>query len=415
TIVTLRRVAFLLGIIGMLALLLFRYPICQLTFGNTDHVDALALLSVIIFFTEVSGGQAALIQGLRHIGDLARLNILGALLGTLFSIPLVYFWGEPGIAPFLVVTAAAGTLTSWYYARRISIPQIKVPWKEITAESRGLLRLGLAFMASGLMSLGAMYFVRVVIVRQLGLDAAGLFQAASAIATLYVGFILSAMGADFYPRLTAVANDDAACNRMVNEQAEISLLLAVPGVLATLTFAPFVIRIFYAASFAPAIDILRWQVLGAFLRVASWPLGYILLAQGRGKIFLCTEFSYNAVQIGLVLVLLHYFGLPGTGMAFFGVNLFSLLLIFAVVRRLSGFSWSASNIRVAALTVPGVTTVFLAVYFLPGILSTAAGGAMTLALGCYCAYTLRSAVGPDKIQEIFQRWRYKIHLPGQRS
>ena len=48
------------------------------------------------------------------------------------------------------------------------------------------------------------------------------------------------MGADFYPRLTAVSKDNVACNRLVNEQARISLLLAGPGVIGTLTLAALV-------------------------------------------------------------------------------------------------------------------------------------------------------------------------------
>ncbi len=57
------------------------------------------------------------------------------------------------------------------------------------------------------------------------------------------------MGSDFYPRLTAAARDHAECNRLVNEQAQISLLLAGPDA-RNLTFAPLVISIFYAVTFA---------------------------------------------------------------------------------------------------------------------------------------------------------------------
>ena len=59
------------------------------------------------------------------------------------------------------------------------------------------------------------------------------------------------MGADFYPRLTAIANRNEDCNRLVNEQAEIGLLMAGPGILATLTLAPIVITVFYRGDFAP--------------------------------------------------------------------------------------------------------------------------------------------------------------------
>ena len=47
-----------------------------------------------------------LIQGLRRIADLAKIGVLGVLLGAIFSIVLVYFLGEPGVAPSLVVAAA---------------------------------------------------------------------------------------------------------------------------------------------------------------------------------------------------------------------------------------------------------------------------------------------------------------------
>ena len=39
------------------------------------------------------------------------------------------------------------------------------------------------------------------------------------------------------------ATDNRECNRLVNEQAEMSLLLAAPGILGTLTFTPLVIQL----------------------------------------------------------------------------------------------------------------------------------------------------------------------------
>ena len=111
-------------------------------------------------------------------------------------------------------------------------------------EAAALLKLGFAFMSSGLMTMGVAYAVRIFVLRKVGFEATGLYQSAWTLGGLYVGFILQAMGADFYPRLTASANDNTACNRMVNEQTRVGLLLAVPGVIATLTFAPVVMPCF---------------------------------------------------------------------------------------------------------------------------------------------------------------------------
>src|SRR5208337_3218913 len=102
------------------------------------------------------------------------------------------------------------------------------------------------------------------------------------LSTLYVGFVLNAMGADFYPRLTSLAADNMMVNRLVNEQTEMGLLIAVPGVLATLTLAPWVLKIFYSVQFVPAVEIVRWQIVGILLRVVSWPMGFVQLAKGKG-------------------------------------------------------------------------------------------------------------------------------------
>src|SRR5262249_27048051 len=144
-------------------------------------------------------------------------------------------------------------------------------------------------MLTGFMGMGVAYLVRIIVLRKIGEEAAGFYQSAWTLGGLYVGFIVQAMGADFFPRLTAVAKDNTACNRLVNEQAEVGLLLAGPGVLGTLTFAPVVISAFYSARFGPAVEILRWISLGMLLRVVSWPLGFILLAKGVRMAYFWSE------------------------------------------------------------------------------------------------------------------------------
>jgi PST family polysaccharide transporter len=216
------------------------------------------------------------------------------------------------------------------------------------------------------------------------------------------------MGTDFYPRLTGIANDNSACNRMVNEQAEVSLLLAGPGILATLTFAPLVIQVFYSARFAPALYILYWQILGILLRVASWPLGYILLAKGKGRVFFLTELFTNIVHICLVLILLHFFGLPGTGMAFCGVYIFYWILISVVSKKISGFSLSKANRRSVLVVTPSVVVVFLSVILLPQKWGMAVGALMTIGIGSYCLNALRIALGADRVRQLLSKLRARI-------
>lgn len=391
---TLRRVSLFLGVFGMLLLILLSSPICQLTFGNTEYASDIALLSLTLFFGAVSGGQSALIQGMRKIGDLAKLSVLGGLFGTIFSIPIIYVWGKKGIVPFLIAVSAMGILTSWWYARKVKVPHVQIGWVEIQTEVKPLLKLGSVIMTSALMTTGTMYLLRVLVVRQLSLEAVGLYQAAATLSSIYVGFILDSMGRDFYPRLSSIAEDNAACNQLVNEQAEVGFLLAVPGILATLTFAPIVIQIFYSAKFMAAFEVLRWQILGILLRVASWPMGFILLAKGKSKLFFWTEFLANAVHVGLIWAGIAYFGLNGTGMAFFGMYVFYWILIYGVAKRLTGLTWSAANVRIALMILPAVGIVFVAHIFLDDVYCMILGSTITIAVGLYSISRLVDIVSP---------------------
>ena len=112
TVAVLRRTSVILGILGAVLLVVFSGPVSTLTFGSNKHAAAIALLSLAVLFRLVSAGQGALIQGMRRISDLAQMGVLGALLGTIISIPLVYFMGEKGVVPSLVSVAAMGGIIS---------------------------------------------------------------------------------------------------------------------------------------------------------------------------------------------------------------------------------------------------------------------------------------------------------------
>jgi enterobacterial common antigen flippase len=393
TVTTLRRVALCSGATGALMLLVFSGPISRFTFGSSHQAGAVAWLALAAFFYDVSAGQGALLQGMRRISELAFMNVLGALYGAIFSVLVVYFWrDERGIALSLVCVSAASLLTSWWYARRVQVPRVPIRLGRLRTEISGLLQLGLIFMASSLLAMGAAYLVRLIVVREMGTEAAGFYQAAWALGGLYIGFILQSLGADFYPRLTAVAQDSRECNRLVNEQAEVGLLLAGPGILATLTLAPLIISLFYSAKFAPATEVLRWLCLGMFLRVLSWPLGFIIIARGERKIFFWSELLVNAGYAGFVWLGIRRFGLAGTGIAFFALYVVHLIAMCAIVRWLTGFAWSKTNLRLQLIFLPAIAVVFCGPYLFPGWAPVALGGAATVIFSLFSLRTMATLV-----------------------
>lgn len=397
TATVLRRTSVVLGVLGAVLLLAASETISRWTFGSERFAVPVALLSLAVLFKSISAGQEALIQGLRRIADLAKIAVVGGLFGTVLSLGLVFWFREKGIAPALVAVAATGLAVSWWFRRRIRIDPPAMTATQVWREASSLLKLGSAFMASAILTMGAAYLIRVIVRQNISLEAAGLYQSAWALGGQYVGFILQAMGSDFYPRLTAAAQDNAECNRLVNEQAEVGLLLAGPGVLATLTFAPLVIALFYTREFTAAVEPLRWICLGMLLRVIAWPMGFIVLAKGVQSIFFWTEVVAASVHVGLAWIAVRHVGLAGAGMAFFGLYVVHGCLIYLIVRRLSGFRWSPANRRIGLLFLSVIAAVFCGFFLLPFWVATALGSAAAAASGIYSVRALVTLVSWERI------------------
>lgn len=400
----LQRISIVLGIAGTLLLAALALPVARLTFGDHQHAVSVALLSLAIFFRLASAGQTAMIQGMREISMLARINLLTAFFATVVTIPLVYFFGFEGIAPSLVAIAAVGLALSWWYSRKMPQSSANLSAPQFRQELAALLKLGLVFMASGLLTLASAYAVRLIVLQHGGIVEAGLYQAAWALGSLYAGFILQAMGTDFYPRLTAIVSDHAACNRLVNEQARVSILLAGPGVLATLTFAPVVMRLFYSPEFYGAADLLRWICLGMLLRIIAWPMGFIVLAKNEQAVFFWTEVAATVVHVGLAWLLVSKVGLVGSAAAFFGLYLWHSMLIYFFARKLTGFRWSPDNLRIGLVFLVSSALIFSATLFLPFWQATALGSLAVLLSGLYSLRMLIGLVPPEMLPRPIRKW-----------
>ena len=317
--------------------------------GNASYSGAVGWLSIGVALSVAGASQAALIQGMRRIGDIARLNVYGSAISTVLGIGLLWRWGNAGLVAYILVVPLASFVLGHVYVSRLpkaGTESVTLP--ELTREWKMLLRLGIAMVGAGLVQQLAQLWIRIDVAKVLGAQSLGQYQAAWTISMQYVTFVLMAMGTDYYPRLTGVIHDHKAAGKLVNEQTEIAMLLSAPVFIAMMSLAPWVIHLLYAASFTPAIEILRWQVLGDVLKVASWPLGFLISGCGRWKDLFLTETAAWLLLTGLITGLTPILGLQITGIAYLVIYIFYLPLMYWLARRRIGFRWSRSVLVLSA-------------------------------------------------------------------
>ncbi len=404
---TLRRLSWATGFLGWLLTAALSYPLSFWAFGSGEHAWAIAILGGSLLLAFVSGGQSALLQGMRRISDLARVNVLSAIGSTMAAVSLYWWLGQKGIVPVLIVTAAVNLGYSWWFARKVSVASVALTLPETLIHAKRFIHLGVAFMWSALFGAVVALGIRSLIVRDLGLDSNGIYQAAWTISGMFGGFIISAMGTDFYPRLTAVVNDSPAATKLVNEQTEIGVLLALPGVQASLTFAPLLMHVFFSAKFVAGAELLPWFLVAVFLRMITYPMGYILTAKAAGGKFAMLTSLFHISNISLCAALIPVLHLKGVAIANAVLCVIYLFGMRRVAGPLVGFSWASETKKLMGISLLLVAANFAIALFVPMVPAIILGGLITVLSSVFSLRGLVTRLGTQhRVIQLIRRFPF---------
>ncbi|MEG2494523.1 MAG: oligosaccharide flippase family protein, partial [Mucinivorans sp.] len=334
------------GIFGAILLAILSPWISEFSFGNKNYTWWLVALGAMVFFTALGSANTAILQGTRQLRNMAKASIWGAAISLCTSIPLYYFFGINGIVPALIVGAAAIYIVNWYYARQVKIEKIDMTLTESFLQGKEMAKLGVVMMISSLIGALIIYLVNAFITNYGSLSDVGLYGAGNSITNQYIGVVFVAMGVEYFPRLSAVCNDRKQCDQMVNQQAEMVILIAAPLLMAMILTAPFLIRILLTAEFLPISQFIRIVAFGMLFKASSYAIGYLSVAKGDKKLFFWLEGIYgNAITLVLNVAGYYFGGLIGLAISFVLSYVLYLTLITVVTRIRYGFILRAEFIK----------------------------------------------------------------------
>lgn len=383
-----RRLVWITGLLGAVVTLALSPWLSQLTFGNREYTLAFVWLSVTLLLNQLAGGHMVMLQGMRKLKYLANANITGTLLGLVISVPIYYVWGIDGIVPTIILTSIASLIYAWYFGRKVKIEKAVVDRVTTIAEGKDMLKMGFMISLSGLITTAAAYLVRIYISNTGGVDDVGLYNAGFAIIGTYVGLVFAAMGIDYYPRLAGVAQDNNKARELINQQAEIAILILAPILTIFLVFINWVVILLYSAKFTPINGMIHWAALGMFFKAASWSIGFIFLAKGAARLFFWNELIANVYLLVFNVLGYKWGGLNGLGISFFAAYFVYFIQVFVITRVKYSFSFDKQFSKIMALQLLLGILCFLAVKLLPTTWAYAVGSFIVLVSSAYSLYEL---------------------------
>ncbi len=326
----LKKLLWLTGLLGAVVLLLISPLISQLLFDSKAYTFSIALVAVAVLFDQLANGGSSILQGLRKLKQLAKANLYGSFLSLLMVAPLYYFFAEKAIVPAIIISSLINFGLSWYFIKTNKIPKIKLTYAEHVSEGKEMFKLGLALSLTGILTAVTAYGLEIYINEMGGVDQVGLFTAGFMVLSTYGSLIFTAMGKDYYPRLSGIATDNTKVRSMVKQQAFIAILIITPIIVLFLAFAPFFIRLLFSAKFLGIEMMISWGIMGLLFKAVSFSLGYVIIAKGDTRIFMISNVAFSLFQLGINMTGYYIGGLTGLGISFLVYYIIHLIAIYLI-------------------------------------------------------------------------------------
>lgn len=362
----------LTALVGMLVCVAIGPFLSQTTFAWGDHSLHFMLLSPAVGMMAITGGETAILKGMRKLGSIAIIQVLAVVAALAISVPVYYVFGESGIVPVIVMMAFATMVLTLKQSLKL-IPLRLRGAKGMLGEGMEMVRLGVAFTLAAVIGTASEMLIRSYLNVTGDLDVLGLYNAGYMLTITYAGMVFSAMEADYYPRLSAVQHDIEATNETVNRQMKVSLLLISPMLAALIIALPLLVPMLFSGKFLPVVGMAQVAALAMYMKVLTLPVAYITLARGYSLSYLFLESCYFVVFVVLIIVGYQYWGLFGTGLAITLAHVFEYVLV-------NGYAYKKYGYRSSA-TVYGYAIVQVALGLLAYILTLVADGYLYWSIG----------------------------------
>jgi len=275
----------------------------------------------------------AVVNGKKEIGIYVAANITGSLASMLVTGLLAYYFGLYGVlvafainpAIVLASTAALVVRRPWFKPRFL--------WGKLEyAAARELSGFALMAVTSAMVVPATYMLIRDHLVTELGLAAAGYWQASWKISGIYLMMITSTLSLYYLPRLSEIRTAHELKAELF-KVARFVIPVAVACALTVYSLRDFIVITLFTKDFFPMRELFSWQLAGDVIKMTSWVFGYIITARGLVKYYIVSEIYSCMFFVLTAWYFVNYFGLVGVSVAYLVTNCSHLILMYALARR----------------------------------------------------------------------------------
>lgn len=320
-----------------------RIALTSLSDPSLGHL--IAIVSLAVPFSALGQVLCGVLQGLLEVGrlTLARVAVAAA---TVAASTLICSWGILGFAVgrFLMAVVEVVVLVCLLMVASGPRPKITVASPRLEgATALHLLCFGVVLLGTQAWVTLESVVVNSIVIGRLGVDQAGLYQAAFGIPYQLLTTLLLANSMYALPKISRTRRDLAAVVQIKNEALRVLLLFWLPAACCVTILGKAVVITFYRPDFMPAASLYGLQLLGDLGLLISRPLRVGLLPMRRFRAHLGLLALQGAIRISLLYICIDHLGLYAAIITYAIATWAMVGASYVYIRRAIGFAFSQKS------------------------------------------------------------------------
>ena len=330
------RVSLSATFLTSLLLILFHNYLSSFFFKNSEYGSLFIVFAITLVFFVLNSLLLAILNGQKEIKKLVSIGVVSSFVGLMLTGLLSYYFGlygallsyTTGQAIVFFVTLIYVFKSNWFKVKLFTGNLDKGYLKKLGGYTAMAISSALSVPVS-------MLFIRTYIGENLSWEDAGYWDAIWKISAAYLMFVTTTLSIYYLPRLSEIKESSELRDEIFNGY-KVILPIVIIIALGIFILKDFVITILFTKQFIPMKKLFLFQLIGDVFKIASWLLGYLMIAKAMTKSFIFTEILFSLSFVLLSVALIKITGLIGVTMAFainYLLHLLTMIFIFKKILK----------------------------------------------------------------------------------
>lgn len=317
--------------VGIL-LLIFSPILSTLIFANKIYVLPIRIFGCTIVFFVLNSLLIGILNGRGQIEKFTLVNSCVSIVNLILVCILVYFYNLLGALIATVLIQAIIFFLSLILILKSDWFKLDYFLKPFDIEiAKKLFSFSVMAIVTAITGPFARILIRNKLIASFGNDQTGLWQAIIKISDGFLLVIFASLSIYYLPKFSSLTNNKEIKHEIFRGMKIIlPMVMVVCIIVILMRFV--IIRVLYTEDFVNMESLFLWQIMGSFLKVAAWLIGYLMIAKAMIKRFVVTEIASNLLFIILSYIFVNYYGIIGATYAF-AVNYLAYLLLMIYLFR----------------------------------------------------------------------------------